>query len=769
MDIRFKDLTNSISSFRTGDVIPVDGPEGTVKMPKDDLLKETAQNTLDSIKSLATTKYKGFMVLDDVDGTGKMDVDTIFNNFAPKFVPSSEPNPTTTVAEQPYMYDGSLYVAKVDGYQGPWDASKFFKISSTFLYAIVNNLIKPLCSFTENRSEWIVVDGKFISYRGIESTNWMFEYFYKPVTAGETYDLTSYCGQDARLWTFLDDDGNVVAVSSDGSDQGEKNEKIIAPYGATKLVVNVLKSQESYLSLKQNIVPVQVKMPVDLENQSVVLFEKGKGLLSSSLLDELGASSRFLNDFENWTVIDGKFISYRGIEESHPDFKYYYKAVEEGQTYAIKSYSYADARLWVMLDENDNVVSLADAYTGENEDVIVIPSGVVKVAVNLYGQHEVSIGLKIVAIPFSHVFGTTDAITKEFGVKDTYIEDLEEWSFKNNYFISYKGTESSNNYFIYFSKSVKSGEVYKISSGSHADARLWVMLDENDSVVSYADAFDGQNEAVVVIPNGVSKLVVNLYKIYDVSIKIKAQSIEVSHVEDSLPSKSNILYGKTLVTCGDSITWGAEIGEEGIVQNPSIAVHLRSGNGFERQIVDVRKTYGFQIAERNNMVFYNDGISGSTIEDIPDKRGFSKENGRYTTLPEHIDYLTIFFGWNDNAYGTLGTIDDNTNQTYFGAFNIVLPYLIDKYPLAKICLIVPYGTTTQMRQAVRDLATKWGVAFFDMYQVGTPLFYMKEDGISVDASIITENRAKYMADAAHPLYAGQRAIAARLEAFLRTL
>lgn len=38
---RIKDWATSITAFRTGDVIPVDGPDGTAKMGKDDLLKET--------------------------------------------------------------------------------------------------------------------------------------------------------------------------------------------------------------------------------------------------------------------------------------------------------------------------------------------------------------------------------------------------------------------------------------------------------------------------------------------------------------------------------------------------------------------------------------------------------------------------------------------------------------------------------------------------------------------------------------------------------
>lgn len=41
---RIKDWATSITAFRSGDVIPVDGPSGTAKMSKDVLLKETAEN-----------------------------------------------------------------------------------------------------------------------------------------------------------------------------------------------------------------------------------------------------------------------------------------------------------------------------------------------------------------------------------------------------------------------------------------------------------------------------------------------------------------------------------------------------------------------------------------------------------------------------------------------------------------------------------------------------------------------------------------------------
>jgi lysophospholipase L1-like esterase len=167
------------------------------------------------------------------------------------------------------------------------------------------------------------------------------------------------------------------------------------------------------------------------------------------------------------------------------------------------------------------------------------------------------------------------------------------------------------------------------------------------------------------------------------------------------------------------------------------------------------------------MTFYNGGVSGSTMQGLSDRAGFSLANGRYTKLPDNIDYLLIWFGWNDNAYGTLGTIDDNTNASYYGGYNIVLPYLINKYPYAKIGLIVQFGSSAEHREAVRLLGNKWGCAVWDNYQGGTPLYFGKEDSVGVSPTIVTANKAKFQANGAHPNFKGHRQLADMIEEWLK--
>ena len=241
-----------------------------------------------------------------------------------------------------------------------------------------------------------------------------------------------------------------------------------------------------------------------------------------------------------------------------------------------------------------------------------------------------------------------------------------------------------------------------------------------------------------------------------------------NNVAGTTPDGSNILAGKILVTIGDSITYGADMQMEsnGLIENPG----PNEGK---------YKSYGWQIAQRNNMVFYQKGISGSTMQgavnpngtdkgDVSKKNGFSKENGRYTQLPDDIDFMTIMFGWNDAAYGTLGTIDDTTNETYYGGFNVVLPYLIHKYPYTTIVLIVPFGTTVQHRQAVRDMAQKWGVGCFDMCANDLPFYYSEEsDDVAVNDEIRKLRIELNQVNGAHPGYQGHYAIGTRLEDYLR--
>ena len=246
---------------------------------------------------------------------------------------------------------------------------------------------------------------------------------------------------------------------------------------------------------------------------------------------------------------------------------------------------------------------------------------------------------------------------------------------------------------------------------------------------------------------------------------------------------TNMFYG----SAGDSLTEGA--GLDAILDNDDPYLP-KSGTK--------KATYAYYIAKLNHCKWANYGKSGSTLGDVTaagsDKNGFSKENGRYTQMDSDLTHISIWFGWNDSAYGPrmkreewlqstysqkiywpatpdligtvhsdgtpyasqeqyeacsavtgkvnniqydnnddyfnalyIGTPDDATNKTFWGAYNIVLPYLINKYPLAKILIIVSFGCTQLMRECTRNAAKKYGLATFDFSDINYQVFRQWED------------------------------------------
>ena len=113
-----------------------------------------------ALKSGSTTeiynlpdKRDGYLVLNDANDTGKMAVDTIFNNFAEKFIPNS----TTTVANQAYVYAGNMYLAKESGYNGLWNANKFIRTDSSLCMA--GRLIKLVGIAYNSQAAGVEKDG----------------------------------------------------------------------------------------------------------------------------------------------------------------------------------------------------------------------------------------------------------------------------------------------------------------------------------------------------------------------------------------------------------------------------------------------------------------------------------------------------------------------------------------------------------------------------------------------------------------------------------
>ena len=195
------------------------------------------------------------------------------------------------------------------------------------------------------------------------------------------------------------------------------------------------------------------------------------------------------------------------------------------------------------------------------------------------------------------------------------------------------------------------------------------------------------------------------YEPYKVMIEkgVKLNDDCVNQVEELIKNQ-NILYGKKWVACGDSFT-------EGDFSNSPTNNYIFTEGKYKGQ----KKVYPFFIGNRNNMKIINEAKCGTTITHKEGKTN-AFVDGRYMQIPTDADYITLKFGINDKGYSVpLGTIDDDVNDTFYGAWNIVMEYLLTNHPFAKIGIIIGNGMQTEntFPNAIKEIAKKWGIPYLD--------------------------------------------------------
>ena len=279
------------------------------------------------------------------------------------------------------------------------------------------------------------------------------------------------------------------------------------------------------------------------------------------------------------------------------------------------------------------------------------------------------------------------------------------------------------------------------------------------------------------------------------------ESISEDMLNSELQAKiNNYINPSTLenaIYCGagDSITEGAGLqASEDIIQ-ASDPYYPLSGTA--------KKTYMYYIAKKNNTKWHNYGRSGSTLGNVTAsgsfKNGFSVT--RYQNIDPNATHISIWFGWNDGAYGYVnkiedwlhseygevrywttdsskfdtvasgsikyltqamydsvlaktgtvggtsytgvdyfkavynGTPADSTNDTWWGAWNIVLKYLVEHFPSAKILVITGYGGSIVMWDIAISAAKKFGVGYLDLSQPDAMNFINRRNGSESDGTV----------------------------------
>lgn len=252
----------------------------------------------------------------------------------------------------------------------------------------------------------------------------------------------------------------------------------------------------------------------------------------------------------------------------------------------------------------------------------------------------------------------------------------------------------------------------------------------DDNVVAYITYFLNDENKQLSTLNNRDEIEPIGYKFLDSSIIIpdlNTVKSELNKIKSESMSQSNILYGKKWAVIGDSFTAGDF---NGFTDSNGLS-GKNSPELYDAEI-GMWKTYPWWIMKRNNMTIQNFFAGGRTLATPADGtfRNSITYNDMYKQIDADVDYITIYLGINDGHHmpGSngddgedisgaipIGTENDTTIDTFYGAWNVLLKDLITLYPFAHIGILVSNGMDTDEHvNATIKMAKKWGIPYLNL-------------------------------------------------------
>ena len=330
--------------------------------------------------------------------------------------------------------------------------------------------------------------------------------------------------------------------------------------------------------------------------------------------------------------------------------------------------------------------------------------------------------------------------------------------------------------------------IYNLGQGTRFYYRSPASLTDDyqlkDYIITIPEDFPAENGEILVTEwialenqTGVSE-----YINKDVASKAYVQSAIENFIDTSVFEEyinqihaSNILWGKKYVACGDSFTHGDFTGyvdSEGHTGTASDAYDTEWG---------VYKTYPYWIAKRNNMTLINEAVNGSTMTNNDNSPTGRFSYTRYKAIPEDADYITFKFGINDSASHQnmpIGTIDDTETNTFYGAWNVVLTWIIENRPKAKLGILIGNGLQGSGHGvqdevycvAMRAIAKKFGIPYLDEdLDDQVPLTFRTNKQVDSTIATLRNNQYKVSSTNGHPNLECHKVQSTFVEHFLRSL
>ena len=182
LKIRIKDLPGDPATeadLIDGYILPLDGPQKTKRLPGSLLAPRSGSTS--EIRNLPD-KNEGYIALNDGNGTGKFDINTIFNNLAPAFDPLKENGPDGYAyhAGEFVIYSGAQYRFLTDKTKGAWNSNA---VTRTDL--VSNSAIKSRLAPSGR------TDGALIRANGAVEENGSFSLVEYTVSGDGVYEIDS--------------------------------------------------------------------------------------------------------------------------------------------------------------------------------------------------------------------------------------------------------------------------------------------------------------------------------------------------------------------------------------------------------------------------------------------------------------------------------------------------------------------------------------------------------------------------------------------------
>jgi lysophospholipase L1-like esterase len=191
------------------------------------------------------------------------------------------------------------------------------------------------------------------------------------------------------------------------------------------------------------------------------------------------------------------------------------------------------------------------------------------------------------------------------------------------------------------------------------------------------------------------------------------------------------------------------------------------------------KMFTMLIEREYGAICQNYGIGGTRIarQKTPTEEKWDRDFiSRVPEMDNDADIVVVFGGTNDFGHGDapLGTMDDRTPYTFYGALHCLYTALTEKYPDVPVVILTPLhrlnedspkgdnkpapvGTLKEYVNIIREVAEYYSLPVLDLF---------KESGLQPKIPVIQQ---KYVPDGLHPNDDGNAILAHKIARFLETL